>query len=77
MKLLKQMDKKQDTTLKDQHDQKSTMADYVTDAPELGGQPQTIQQASSSSSTSTDGAATDSAAVDDSGAATDSTAVGQ
>ncbi|MCC6122441.1 LTA synthase family protein [Weissella cibaria] len=77
LKLLKQMDKKQDTTLKDQHDQKSTMADYVTDAPELGGQPQTIQQVSSSSSTSTDGAATDSATVDDSGAATDSTAVGQ
>ena len=70
------MDKKQDTTLKDQHDQKSTMADYVTDAPELGGQPQTIQQASSSSA-SHDGTATDSAAVDDSGAATDSTAVGQ
>ncbi|MDA5459034.1 Lipoteichoic acid synthase LtaS Type IIa [Weissella confusa] len=60
--LLKKMDKQSDTTLIDQHNHTSTMGDYVTDAPELGGQPQTIQQAVSSSESSSEETPTDDAA---------------
>jgi lipoteichoic acid synthase len=49
MSLLQKMNKEHKTSIKAQHDNKSTLKDYVTDAPELGGEPQTIQEVSSSS----------------------------
>lgn len=49
LKQLKKANKNSDTSAKSKNDNQTTLKDYVTDAPELGGKPQTIQEASSSS----------------------------
>ena len=49
MKQLKKANKDNPTSVKAKHNNQSTLKDYITDAPELGGKPQTIQEATSSS----------------------------
>ena len=49
LKQLKKANKDNPTSVKAKHNNQSTLKDYITDAPELGGKPQTIQEATSSS----------------------------
>jgi len=58
LKLLKKMNKDEKTSVKSEHDNKTTTSDYVTDAPELGGTPQTIDEAATSSESMSDNSVT-------------------